>query len=178
MTERQKILIVDDRKENLVALRQVLREVDAEIVEATSGNEALAATLNHEFALAILDVQMPGMNGYELAEHLRGDKKTQDDTDRVPYRRLRGREAHIQGLRGRRRRLPVEALLAGCNAGKGERVPQNGPRQAGPGDAPRPSRNTGRGADNAAERADQGAQLPLCRLRTFSRDRADQSTRR
>jgi len=77
MTDKQKILIVDDRRENLVALRQVLRDVDAEIVEATTGNEALAATLNHEFALAILDVQMPKMSGYELAEHLRGDKKTQ-----------------------------------------------------------------------------------------------------
>lgn len=77
MPEKFEILIVDDRRENLVALRQVLREVDAEIVEATTGNEALAATLNHDFALAILDVQMPGMSGYELAEHLRGDKKTQ-----------------------------------------------------------------------------------------------------
>ena len=77
MTERQKILIVDDRKENLVALRHILREVDAEVVEATSGNLALAATLDHDFAVAILDVMMPGMSGYELAEHLRGDKKTQ-----------------------------------------------------------------------------------------------------
>jgi signal transduction histidine kinase/DNA-binding response OmpR family regulator len=76
VAERQKILIVDDRKDNLVALRQVLSDVDAEIVEATSGNQALAATLDHEFAVAILDVQMPGMSGYELAEHMRGDDKT------------------------------------------------------------------------------------------------------
>ncbi|MBA4370170.1 MAG: hypothetical protein C0418_01140 [Coriobacteriaceae bacterium] len=76
VTERQKILIVDDKKENLVALRQVLSGVDAEIIEAATGNQALAATLDHEFAVAILDVQMPGMNGYELAEHLRGDKST------------------------------------------------------------------------------------------------------
>ncbi|MFH2074265.1 MAG: response regulator, partial [Pseudomonadota bacterium] len=76
MTEKQKILIVDDRKENLVALRKVLSDVDAEIVEATTGNQALAATLDHTFAVAILDVQMPGMNGYELAEHLRGDKNS------------------------------------------------------------------------------------------------------
>ena len=75
--ERQKILIVDDKKENLVALRQVLRGVGAEIVEATSGNEALAFTLDNDFAVAILDVMMPDMNGYELAEHLRGDDKTQ-----------------------------------------------------------------------------------------------------
>jgi PAS domain S-box-containing protein len=78
MTARQKILIVDDRKENLFALRQVLREVDAEVIEATSGNEALAATLNNDFAVAILDVQMPVMTGYELAEYLRGDKKTEN----------------------------------------------------------------------------------------------------
>jgi PAS domain S-box-containing protein len=74
--ERQKILIVDDRKENLVALRQVLREVDAEIIEATSGNQALTATLHHHFAVAVLDVMMPGMSGFELAGHLRGDDKT------------------------------------------------------------------------------------------------------
>ncbi|MEW6367607.1 MAG: response regulator [Acidobacteriota bacterium] len=76
-SSKQKVLIADDRKENLVALRHVLRDVDAEIVAATSGNEALAATLEHDFAVAILDVMMPGMNGYELAELLRGDKKTE-----------------------------------------------------------------------------------------------------
>jgi PAS domain S-box-containing protein len=77
MTDKQKILIVDDRQENLVALRQVLSDLDAEIIEATTGNQALTSTLDHHFALAILDVVMPGMNGYELAEHLRGDRKTQ-----------------------------------------------------------------------------------------------------
>ncbi|MCD6415268.1 MAG: response regulator [Planctomycetes bacterium] len=72
----QKILIVDDKKDNLVALRRVLSVLDAEVVEATTGNEALVATLDHHFAVAILDVGMPGMSGFELAEHLRGDKKT------------------------------------------------------------------------------------------------------
>ena len=76
MEQRQKILIVDDRRENLVALKQVLSSLDADIIEATSGNQALAATLDHDFAVAILDVMMPGMNGYELAEHLRRDRKT------------------------------------------------------------------------------------------------------
>ncbi len=74
--EKQKILIVDDRRENLTALRQILRDVDADIIEATNGNQALAATLDHHFAVAVLDVMMPEMNGYELAEHLRGDEKT------------------------------------------------------------------------------------------------------
>lgn len=75
---KQKILIVDDRKANLVALRNVLSDLDVEIIEATSGNEALAATLDHSFSLAILDVKMPEMDGYELAEHLRGDIKTRN----------------------------------------------------------------------------------------------------
>ncbi|MBU2552512.1 MAG: PAS domain S-box protein, partial [Proteobacteria bacterium] len=77
LVARQKILIVDDRRENLFALRKTLAGVDAEIIEATSGNQALAASLDHRFAVAILDIMMPGMNGYELAEHLRGDEKTQ-----------------------------------------------------------------------------------------------------
>ncbi|MFO7760637.1 MAG: response regulator [Thermodesulfobacteriota bacterium] len=78
MAVNQKILIVDDRKENLVALRQVLSGLDVEIIEAASGNEALAATLDHSFALAILDVRMPGMDGYELAKYLRSDAKTRN----------------------------------------------------------------------------------------------------
>jgi signal transduction histidine kinase len=73
MQDKPKILIVDDRKENLVALRTTLMEVEAEVIEATNGNDALTATLNHIFALAILDVQMPGMDGYELAGYLRSD---------------------------------------------------------------------------------------------------------
>jgi len=78
MIVKQKILIVDDKRENLFALRQILYEVEAEVIEAISGNEALAATLDNDFAVAILDVQMPGMTGYELAEYLRGDKKTEE----------------------------------------------------------------------------------------------------
>ncbi len=76
MTERQKILIVDDRPENLWALAATLRDAEADIVQASSGNAALIACLNHDFALAILDVQMPGMDGFELAQLLHGDAKT------------------------------------------------------------------------------------------------------
>lgn len=76
MDTQQAILIVDDKSENLFILKKVLNVVDAHIIEAGSGNEALIATLNHEFALAIVDVQMPGMDGYELAEYLRGDERT------------------------------------------------------------------------------------------------------
>ena len=78
MGQRQKILIVDDKQENLFALRNVLSDLDVEIIEATGGNEALAATLDHRFSVAILDVMMPGIDGYELAEYLKGDRKTRN----------------------------------------------------------------------------------------------------
>jgi signal transduction histidine kinase len=80
MGDEQKILVVDDRPENLLVLRQELRDLEAQVIEAPSGEEALALTLEHDFAVAILDVVMPGMNGFELAELLRGD----DATRRIP----------------------------------------------------------------------------------------------
>ncbi|MBD3638101.1 MAG: response regulator [Crocinitomicaceae bacterium] len=73
-----KILMVDDKPANLVALRKVLAPIEAELFEAEDGNEALKLTLEHEFALALLDVQMPGMDGYELAEIMRTDPHTTD----------------------------------------------------------------------------------------------------
>lgn len=76
MNTKPKILIVDDKPANLVALRTVLKDLDIELVEAESGNEALKATLHHDFALALLDIQMPEMDGYELAGILREEEKT------------------------------------------------------------------------------------------------------
>ena len=76
MDVRSKILLVDDKHENIVALRTVLKGLDVDLVEATSGNDALKATLRHDFALALLDIQMPGMDGYELASILREEEKT------------------------------------------------------------------------------------------------------
>jgi signal transduction histidine kinase len=72
--ERPAILIVDDREENLLALERILERTGAVTVKAHSGNDALKACLNGEFALALLDVNMPEMNGYELAELMRGEK--------------------------------------------------------------------------------------------------------
>ncbi|MES2395586.1 MAG: response regulator [Bacteroidota bacterium] len=76
MKTKPKILIVDDKPENLVALRTVLKDLELELIEASSGNEALKKTLHHDFALALLDVQMPEMDGYELAKILREEEKT------------------------------------------------------------------------------------------------------
>lgn len=76
MQERPKILIVDDREENLIALEVLLQDIDAECVRALSGNQALQLTLEQEFALAIIDVQMPEMDGYETVKLMRNVKKT------------------------------------------------------------------------------------------------------
>ena len=70
------ILIVDDLPENLIALEALIRRDDLAVHAAGSGDEALALLLEHEFALALLDVQMPGMNGFELAELMRGTERT------------------------------------------------------------------------------------------------------
>ena len=71
-----KLLIVDDLPENLLALEALVRGPGRAVYRATSAEEALALLLDHEFALAILDVQMPGMNGFELAELMRGTERT------------------------------------------------------------------------------------------------------
>ncbi|MBI2726937.1 MAG: hybrid sensor histidine kinase/response regulator [Polaromonas sp.] len=79
MTDKSaNILIVDDLPENLLALNALIRQDDRTIYQASSGEEALALLLDNEFAMAILDVQMPGMNGFELAELMRGTEKTRN----------------------------------------------------------------------------------------------------
>ncbi len=73
-----KLLIVDDLPENLLALDALIKREDRTVYKALSADEALSLLLQHEFALAILDVQMPGMNGFELAELMRGTEKTKN----------------------------------------------------------------------------------------------------
>ena len=74
--DRQRILIVDDRSENLAALETILRDLDVETVRAGSGNEALTLLLEQRFAMVILDVQMPDMDGFETLEIMRQDQST------------------------------------------------------------------------------------------------------
>jgi signal transduction histidine kinase len=73
-----KLLIVDDLPENLRALDALIRDEQRLVFQAQSGEEALSLMLEHEFALAILDVQMPGMDGFELAELMRSTSRTRN----------------------------------------------------------------------------------------------------
>jgi PAS domain S-box-containing protein len=77
--ERARVLVVDDDERNLLALREVLEDV-AEVVVATSGEEALRHLLKGEFAVILLDVYMPVMDGYETARIIR----ERDQTKRIP----------------------------------------------------------------------------------------------
>lgn len=99
-TEPVYFLLVDDLEENLLALSGLLRREGLVTLEARSGQEALELVLKHDVALALVDIQMPGMDGFELAELMRGTERTR----RVPIifvtagtdsqkRRFRGYEA-------------------------------------------------------------------------------------
>jgi CheY-like chemotaxis protein len=71
-----KILIVDDKPENLFALEKLLKKLEVEVIQARSGSEALKLSLDHDFCLVIADIQMPQMDGYEFVELLRSNEST------------------------------------------------------------------------------------------------------
>lgn len=76
MSSPVKFLLVDDLPENLLSLEALLRRDGLVLLKARSGDEALELLLEHDVALALLDVQMPGLNGFELAELMRGNERT------------------------------------------------------------------------------------------------------
>ncbi|GGO43100.1 response regulator [Streptomyces daqingensis] len=84
--DRSSILIVDDMQENLVALEAVLGPLDQQLVTARSGEDALKAMLRQDFAVVLLDVLMPGMDGFETASNI----KRLDQTKDVPIILLTG----------------------------------------------------------------------------------------
>lgn len=86
--DRSRILIVDDMEENLVALAAVLGPLGQRVVFAHSGEEALKAMLRQEFAVVLLDIMMPGMDGFETAANI----KRLDQTKDVPIILLTGRD--------------------------------------------------------------------------------------
>lgn len=88
-SEKAGILIVDDMEENLIALEAVLGPLDQQLVRARSGEEALKAMLRQDFAVVLLDVLMPGMDGFETAANI----KRLDQTKDVPIILLTGTDA-------------------------------------------------------------------------------------
>jgi len=74
--DRAKVLLVDDRKENLLSLQAILEDLDITIMTATSGNQALGLLFEHEFAVVLMDVQMPEMDGFETVDLMRGNRRT------------------------------------------------------------------------------------------------------
>jgi two-component system, sensor histidine kinase and response regulator len=78
MTRHPALLLVDDRAENLLALEAVLEPLGHPMVRAESGEEALRRLLAEDFAVIVLDVQMPGMDGFETAEQIKQRERTRD----------------------------------------------------------------------------------------------------
>jgi PAS domain S-box-containing protein len=76
LRDQVEILIVDDRPENLLALEAILEPLGQKIVKALSGEESLRMLLKHDFAVILLDVQMPGMNGFETAQIIKSRERT------------------------------------------------------------------------------------------------------
>ena len=74
--EKPKILVVDDNPNNLLAIRTILKGFDAQLDEVDNGFDALTMALENDYALILLDVQMPEMDGYEVCEQLRADERT------------------------------------------------------------------------------------------------------
>ncbi len=78
MNSRPKVLLVDDIEQNLITLEAILSDFEITFMKALSGNEALSLALEHDFALAIIDIQMPEMDGYETVKLMRQVKRTRN----------------------------------------------------------------------------------------------------
>jgi CheY-like chemotaxis protein len=103
---RAKVLIVDDRRENLVALEAILQGLPVDPVSVSSGEEALKQLLEDDFAVILLDAQMPGMDGFAVAETIRRDPACAD-TMLVMLT-----SSGLRGDAARCRALGIEAYLA------------------------------------------------------------------
>ena len=109
---RQKLLLVDDRPENLVALEALLDDGQLTLLKAGSGEEALQLLLDHEVALVLLDIAMPGMDGYEVAELMRSSRRTRNIPILFLTAFMRDEDATLRGYRSG----AIDYLLKPVNA--------------------------------------------------------------
>jgi CheY-like chemotaxis protein len=184
VTTKARILLVDDRHENLVALEAILSSLNQTLVTVRSGEEALKALLVDEFAVILLDVVMPGMDGFETASHIKRRPKTRDvpiifltaasaepdhafrgyaagavDYISKPFDPwvLRAKVAVFVELYAKNQQLQEQAELLRSQLGAGPALERGAVRKALP--APSGSATSGRdgGADRGAGEAAQGA---------------------
>ncbi len=118
-TEKPRILVVDDRPENLLAMEHVLSSLDIEFVGANSGNDALTKMIHDDFALVLLDVQMPDMDGIEVASLMRDRDATRHTPiifvtaiDSGAHHKFRGYESGAVDFLHK----PVDADVLRCKA--------------------------------------------------------------
>ena len=180
MTTKARILLVDDRHENLVALEAILSSLNQTLVTVRSGEEALKALLVDEFAVILLDVVMPGMDGFETASHIKRRPKTRDvpiifltaasaepdhafrgyaagavDYISKPFDPwvLRAKVAVFVELYAKNQQLQEQAELLRSQLGAGPALERGAARKA----LPAPSGPSDRGAGTAAGEAAQAA---------------------
>ena len=151
MTTPVRVLAVDDRRENLLALQAILEGLPIEVVPVTNGEDALKQLLVKDYALILLDAQMPGMDGFETAKHVKQRERTRHipilfltAADYDPHMAFRGYQAGAvdyitkprpPGLRG-------EGARVGGEGGKE-------PSREDTGDAHRAVRASARGGGRA-----------------------------
>jgi two-component system, sensor histidine kinase and response regulator len=92
--EQAKILIVDDRDDKRLAMETIIASLGENVMRATSGKEALKCLLNHDFAVILLDVNMPGMDGFETA-HLIRQRKNSEHTPIIFVTGISDTETHV-----------------------------------------------------------------------------------
>jgi CheY-like chemotaxis protein len=182
VTTKARILLVDDRHENLVALEAILSSLNQTLVTVRSGEEALKALLVDEFAVILLDVVMPGMDGFETASHIKRRPKTRDvpiifltaasaepdhafrgyaagavDYISKPFDPwvLRAKVAVFVELYAKNQQLQEQAELLRSQLGAGPALERGAVRKALP--APSGSATSGRDASTAAGEAAQAA---------------------
>jgi len=94
LDDKVSILLVDDRPDKLMALEAVLSDLGQRLIKATSGKDALKAVLKQDFAVILLDVNMPGMDGFETAALSRQRKKS-EKTPIIFFTALSDTDTHV-----------------------------------------------------------------------------------